>query len=104
MEKKLEDSDNMPKKKTDKKNKQKQLLEQKLSIQIEEGIQKYDLSGEYKVGQIIYHPVFKDTGKVLRKMKSITGNYKKIIVKFKNVGEKILVEGLRKKEKHEVKD
>jgi len=51
----------------------------------------YKPSGMYKIGQRIYHPVFNDTGKVIKKKKSI-GDYGKIVVKFDHIGEKLLVE------------
>lgn len=51
----------------------------------------YKPSGMYKIGQRIYHPVFNDTGKVIKKKKSI-GDYGKIVVRFDHIGEKLLVE------------
>jgi len=79
---------------TDKKlNKEKDIqLTQKIIMESED-IKNYSLSDKYKVGEMIYHPVFDDTGEVIRKMKSYSGKYKKIIVKFKKVGQKTLIEG-----------
>jgi len=51
----------------------------------------YNPSGMYKIGQTIYHPVFKDTGRVVKKRPG-AGDYRKIIVKFDNIGEKLLIE------------
>lgn len=59
--------------------------------QNEEDQKIYKPSGMYKIGQRIYHPVFNDTGKVVKKKESI-GEYGKIVVKFDHIGEKLLVE------------
>jgi len=50
----------------------------------------YQSSGYYKVGQWIYHPVFKDKGKVI-KIFPAPGDLSIIIVKFEKVGEKKLI-------------
>jgi hypothetical protein len=57
-------------------------------------MKEYSHSDTYRVGQKIYHPVFKDTGKVIRKKKSHTGNFEKIVVKFEQDGEKTLIENI----------
>lgn len=56
-------------------------------------LKNYSLSDKYKVGEMIYHPVFDDTGKVIRKTRSYSGKYTKIIVQFMKVGKKKLIEG-----------
>jgi hypothetical protein len=74
--------------------KEKEIQLRKKNIMQRGNIKKYSLSDKYRVGQKIYHPVFKDIGKVIRRRKSRTGNLKKIIVKFERVGEKTLIEDI----------
>lgn len=55
----------------------------------------YQSDDYYRVGQHVYHPVFQDSGKIVRKMPA-PNNLNFIIVRFERVGEKKLI--ARKKE------
>lgn len=55
------------------------------------GLKEYRPTGTYKIGQKIYHPVFEDVGRVVKK-KEATGEYRKIVVDFKHRGQKTLIE------------
>jgi hypothetical protein len=57
----------------------------------------YSESGEYKVGDIIYHRSWNDYGRVIEKQ-SLPGNRKIIHVQFVNQGKISLLEGVPKKE------
>ena len=57
----------------------------------------YSETGEYKVGDIIYHRSWNDYGKVTAK-ESLPGNRKIIYVHFVNQGKIRLLEGVPKKE------
>ena len=57
----------------------------------------YNPTKTYELGQKLYHPKYKDKGKVIKKLAG-SGSYNKIIVKFDNIGEKTLVEGFSNKE------
>lgn len=50
----------------------------------------YNSQETYRVGQHIYHSLFDDTGKIVKKMPA-PGNRHLIVVQFKNVGEKKLI-------------
>lgn len=63
---------------------------QKAQAQKEEIIP-YAPEKDFPIGQKIYHAAFDDVGKVIEKIKS-DGNMGKILVKFGEVGEKLLVE------------
>ena len=53
---------------------------------------KYSPSKIYSLGQILYHPIFDDVGKVVKKSKTTSGTAI-ILVKFERLGKKELVEG-----------
>ena len=61
--------------------------------QNEKRIKEYKPSGTYKLGQKLYHPGFKDQGKII-KIKPGSGDFEKIIVKFDNIGKKMLIQGI----------
>ena len=63
----------------------------KKTVRIKEDVREYRASDTHRVGQVIYHPVFEDTGKVKKKMKTPTGQMKKIVVQFQRIGEKELL-------------
>lgn len=58
---------------------------------IREDIREYRASDKHRVGQKIYHPVFKDVGVIVKRDISPSGNVKKIIVEFEKAGEKTLL-------------
>jgi len=67
------------------------------SILINEKIIEYQPEKDFRVGQTIYHPEFEEKGRIVRKSKSVSGNFKKITVRFKKAGEKILVSAYQKR-------
>jgi len=58
---------------------------------VKEDIQEYRTSDKHRVGQKIFHPVFKDVGVILKRETNPSGNLKKIIVKFERLGKKKLL-------------
>ena len=70
---------------------------QRSSSLVNEKIIEYQPEKDFRIGQTIYHPQFEEKGKVVRKSKSVSGNFKKITVKFKKAGEKILVSAYHKR-------
>jgi hypothetical protein len=71
---------------------------QRSSSRVNERILEYQPEKDFSIGQTIYHPKFEEKGKVVRKSKSVSGNFKKITVRFKRAGEKILVSAYQKRE------
>ena len=56
-------------------------------------IEKYEPEKSYRVGQLIYHTIFEDVGKIIKRSDTDAGN-KKMVVSFERVGEKVLIEGM----------
>jgi Zn-dependent peptidase ImmA (M78 family) len=55
---------------------------------------KYSLTKTYNIGDVIYHEVYKDYGKIIDKQTSDELGYKLIVVDFEKNGTIILVEGI----------
>lgn len=52
---------------------------------------KYDPSQKFMVGQVLYHPLWDDSGEVIRKLKTKEGKTT-IVVAFTRLGERRLIE------------
>ncbi|MBC8183046.1 hypothetical protein H8E88_18240 [candidate division KSB1 bacterium] len=65
----------------------------KVKTKINDKVLEYDPSKTFLKGQILYHRIFDDIGRIT---KIITGNgeTEKINVKFKKAGKKILIQGI----------
>lgn len=63
--------------------------------QIEEQVQEYKPVDTYKLGQALYHSGFDDKG-IVTAVKPGTGGFDKIVVKFDNLGKKMLIHGISK--------
>jgi len=62
----------------------------------------YSQDQTYQKGDVIYHPVFKDTGKIIKIDWTVT-RIQKIWVDFKEAGSKILIAGQKKANNKEKK-
>ncbi len=56
----------------------------------EKPVHEYAPEKKFLKGQIVYHPEFDDTG-TIKKIKTGTGRFDKIVVKFEKSGERILI-------------
>ncbi len=46
----------------------------------------------YKKGEVIYHPIFKKSGKI-KKIEIVAANQQKLHVEFEELGKKLLIAG-----------
>ena len=60
--------------------------------QVTDQVKEYDPAKTYEAGQLLYHPAFDDQG-VVTELKSGSGDFDKIVVKFDHIGEKMLIHG-----------
>jgi hypothetical protein len=59
-------------------------------------IRRYEPTKVYRKGEWIFHPIFKDRGKIVKKEPS-RFKFSKIIVQFENEGRKVLIENMPEK-------
>jgi len=63
-------------------------------MSVESQIKEYQINHKYKKGDEIFHPVFKEQGKI-KSIEQLPNGMQKILVKFEKSGEKKLICGIK---------